>query len=51
MRKSLYALEDHFCAVSEERGGTVSGWLSGRVGKMFGLLGDILQAGLDARRS
>jgi hypothetical protein len=51
MRKSLYALEDYFCAVSDDRIGTVSGWLSGRLAKLCGLLGDILQAGLDTRKS
>jgi hypothetical protein len=51
MRKCFYALEDHFCALSDERVGTVSGWLSGRVAKLCGFLGDILQAGPDAEKS
>ena len=49
MRKSLYALEDHFDAVSEERGGTLAGWLSECASKLFGVLGDILPAVPGAR--
>lgn len=46
MRKFLYALEDHFEALADDREGFVSGWLSRRVGKAFAVIGDVVQAGL-----
>lgn len=50
MRKYLYALEDHFCALSEEMAGTIAGHLSGGASKLFAVLGDVLQVGLDPNK-
>jgi hypothetical protein len=50
MRKLFYALEDHFDALADDRMGRVSGWLSRRVGKVFAVVGDVLQVGLSSRR-
>lgn len=51
MRKFLYALEDHFDALADDRQGYVSGSLSRWIGKIFAVAGDVLQVGLRSGKS
>lgn len=50
MSKLLYALEDYFDALADERAGYWSGRLSRSLGTLFAVFGDVLRMSPAVRR-